>query len=85
MRNTLVIYDNEGWVLSQISGSIPAREPVGIPFLWVEVPSGSRVIRVDVSGEEHVPVFEDIPKSDTQLLKEQVADLNIAMAQILGV
>lgn len=80
--NTLIIYDETGYILLQMRGSV--REPVGIPFMWVKVPEGKRVASIDVSGETHTPVFEDLPKSEVELLQEQVNDLNIAMAAILG-
>ncbi|NMA66270.1 MAG: hypothetical protein GX957_08535 [Clostridiaceae bacterium] len=81
--NSLIIYDQTGFIISQKQGT-NLREPIGIPFIWVEVPQGKYVTSIDVSGETHVPVFEDLPKSEVQELKEQVADLNIAMASILG-
>lgn len=80
--NTLIIYDSTGYIISQMSGSV--REPVGIPFLWVEIPQGKRIVSIDVSGETHTPVFEDLPKSEVQLLQEQVNDLNVAMAALMG-
>jgi hypothetical protein len=33
MNNTLIIYDHDGYIIAQMSGSI--REPVGIPC-WVK-------------------------------------------------
>lgn len=80
--NTLVIYDESGYIIFQASGSV--REPVGIPFMWVDIPKGKYLASIDVSGETHIPVFEDLPKSETQLLQEQVNDLNIAMAALMG-
>jgi len=39
MQNkTLIIYDAEGYIISQMGGNV--REPVGIPFMWVETPKG---------------------------------------------
>ena len=80
--DTLIIYDETGYIILQMSGSV--REPVGIPFLWVEIPQGKRIVSMDVSGETHTPVFEDLPKSEVQLLQEQVNDLNVAMAALMG-
>ena len=77
---TLVIYDTTGYIISQMSGDV--REPVGIPFIWVEVPVGKRIVSVD--PETGTPVFEDLPRSETEILKEQIDALNIAMAQMLG-
>lgn len=56
---TLVIYDNTGYIISQSQGS-NLREPAGVPFMWVEIPQEKRVIRIDVSKNPHIPVFEDV-------------------------
>jgi len=83
MQNkTLIIYDAAGYIISQMSGDV--REPVGIPFLWVEVPKGKKLVSIDTSEEEHKPVFADLPKSEIEELKEQISALNIALATILG-
>ena len=49
----------------------------GIPFLWVEIPTGKRLkvtdgIGVDVSVTPNVAILEDIPKTEIELLQEQV-------------
>jgi hypothetical protein len=80
---TLIIYDSTGYIIFQGQGDL--REPQGIPFLWVDVLEGKYVQSIDVSGTTHKPVFTDIPKSEVELLKEQVDSLNIAMANIMGV
>ncbi len=72
----LAIYDNEGFILSQMQGS-NLREPVGVPFMWIKVPAGKRLKNIDVSGEEHIPVFEELPKPETQKLQELVDQLII--------
>jgi len=71
--NTLVIYDEAGSIISLKSGNV--QEPTGIPFIWVEVPEGKRVVNVDVSVETHQAVFEDIPPSKVEGVEDQVADL----------
>ncbi|MBE5965431.1 MAG: hypothetical protein E7255_00385 [Lachnospiraceae bacterium] len=77
---TLIIYDATGYIISQMSGDV--REPVGIPFLWIEIPEGKRVVSVD--PETGTPVYEDLPVPEIQQLKDQIDALNIAMAQMLG-
>ncbi|MBU5331404.1 hypothetical protein KQI61_04275 [Anaerocolumna aminovalerica] len=80
---TLIVYDTEGHVVYQASGDV--REPVGIPFIWVEVPEGKRITGVDVAVKPNVAILEDLPKTESQLLQEQIDNLNIAMAEIMGV
>lgn len=70
-NKTLIVYDNEGFILSQMQGS-SLREPVGVPFIWVEVPQGKYLVSIDTTGEEHLPIFEDLPKSETDILKERL-------------
>lgn len=83
---TLIIYDNSGYVIQQITSSY--RVPNGVPYLEVEIPEGKRIkngIGVDVSVTPHQVILEDIPKSEVEILKEQVDALNIALAEMMGV
>lgn len=75
---TLIIYDDNGYVLSNITGSY--RVPTGVPFLEVEIPQGKQIkytngIGVDVSVTPHQVVLEDTPPSEIDQLKQTVADL----------
>ena len=75
--NTLIIYDSTGYIITEMSGAV--REPVGVPFLWVEIPIGKRLkitngIGVDVSVTPNVAILEDIPKTETEKLKDQLMD-----------
>lgn len=70
---TMIIYDETGRIFFICSGDI--WKPVGIPFLEVEVPQGKRIVGVDVSGEEPVVIYEDIPTPHTEQLQEQIDDL----------
>jgi hypothetical protein len=59
----LIIYDNEGYVISQATGDV--RTPVGVPYMLVEVPTKKYIERIDVIDPlNHVPVFADIAKSE---------------------
>lgn len=71
---TLVIYDNTGFIISQSQGS-NLREPVGVPFLILnEAPAGKYLTRIDVSKTPHVPVYEDMPNPNAPL-EQQVLQL----------
>ena len=81
--NTLIIYDTTGHLIQVMAGDV--REPVGIPFLWVEVPSGKRVVNVDVTSETHIPVFVDLPKTtqdEVNELKTENAALIMQVASL---
>lgn len=51
--------------------------------LKINVESG---IAEEVSESIELPTFQElvIPKSDTDILKEQISDINIAMACLMG-
>jgi len=78
--HALIIYDQTGYIISQLSGSV--REPVGIPFMWVEVPEGKYVKSIDVSGETHVPIFENLSKSEIDKLRDADLEIKLALAEL---
>lgn len=81
----LVTYDIEG-VIQDKKGGSNLREPVGIPFMWVDIPEGKRLARIDVTAVSHKPVFEDLPKSDIEKLQvktEQLEGDKSNMSEIL--
>ncbi|OPA76609.1 hypothetical protein BVG16_15615 [Paenibacillus selenitireducens] len=80
MEETLIIYDTTGYIIYQAFGNF--REPVGIPFLKVSIPDGKRVSKVDVSGETPTAVFEDLAKSDIELLKVSNEELKKSIAEL---
>lgn len=69
----VVIYDNNGKIWYNGSG---IGEPVGLPFINIEIPEGQYIEKVDVTSEPHTPVFKDYPKSEVQLLQEAVRVLS---------
>lgn len=80
----IVIYDNNGKIWYNGSGM---GEPVGLPFLNVEIPDGQYIEKVDMTSEPHKPVFRAYPKSDMEILKEKVAELekqNAALIEGVG-
>ena len=76
----IVIYDNNGKIWYNGNGM---GEPDGLPFLNVEIPEGQFIESVDVSSEPHKPVFKSYPKSDMEILKEKVAELEAQNAALI--
>lgn len=71
---TLVIYDNSGFILSQAQGS-NLREPVGVPFLILnDAPTGKYLTRIDVSKTPHTPIYEDMPNPNATL-EQQISQI----------
>lgn len=68
----LVIYDNKGTVYFAGTGY---PEPDGLQYMNVDTPEGKYFKGIDVSVTPHQPVFEDVPKSDMEILKEKVEQL----------
>ena len=77
---TLIIYDNTGYIISQSQGQPTRREPLGVPFLWVEIPEGKSVIKIDTTVAPNMPVFADMPAT----AEDRISALEVAMAQQLG-
>lgn len=77
---TLIIYDNTGYILMTQSGDYRIPEG-GIQYSEVEIPKGKRVVSIDM--ENNTPVYDDIPKSETQLLQEKVEKLENNMADLM--
>lgn len=83
----LIIHDNTGYVLSIKQGGAPEpREPIGVPFLWVEIPEGKQLkitdgIGVDVSVTPHQAILEDIPPTEIDLLKAENENIRLEMAR----
>jgi hypothetical protein len=80
MINTLIIYDNTGYIISQQQGQPAPKEPQGVPFIWVEIPEGKRVTKIDVTKTPHQAVFEDLPIT----VEDRISALEVAMANTLG-
>lgn len=85
---TLIIHDNKGYILSTQNGQPAPREPIGVPFLWVEIPEGKRIkitdgIGVDVSVTPHQVILEDILPSEIDLLRLEAAQSNSELVQLI--
>lgn len=87
MEQTLIIYDEEGYILSTRSGEPSPREPIGVPFLWVDIPEGKRLkitdgIGVDVSVTPHQVILEDIPPTELEIHQEIINSLGKEITDI---
>lgn len=87
---TLIIYDESGYILSIRQGEPAPREPLGVPFLWSDIPQDKQLkivdgIGVNVSVTPHQPILEDIPPTEIDILKQQVVAQQAAINMILGV
>lgn len=80
---TLVIYDATGRIITQMQGSV--SEPTGIPFLWIEIPSGKYLVSIDVSVTPNKPVYADLPKSETQILQDKLNALATDHANLASI
>ena len=71
--NMTVIYDETGKIFYCATDDIV--KPQGLPYITVEVPSGKILSGIDVSGETHEPIFEDMAKTDTEKLNTKIEEL----------
>jgi len=86
MIEALVVYDSTGYIIHQEFGGA-AREPVGVPFLKVEIPNGKYVSGVDVSEETPKVILKDMAKSvsetEIELLKEEQDLMKKAIEELI--
>lgn len=83
MDKTLIVYDNTGYVIQQITGSY--RIPTGVPYLEVEIPTGKRIkseIGVDISVTPHQAILEDIPLTEIEQLRQKTELQEQALAEL---
>jgi len=81
-RGNLVVYDETGKIFYQTGEAegdvLPNVVPVGLPY--IEIPFGTMVTKmlksIDVTGEVHVPIFEDVATTKTmpEMIDEAVED-----------
>lgn len=85
---TLIVYDESGYILSVRSGQPAPREPVGVPFLWVDIPEGKQLkitdgIGVDTSVTPHQAILEDIPPTEIEELRLDMARNNTELFETM--
>jgi len=86
---TLIIYDEEGYILQTRSGEPKPKEPKGVPFMWVDIPEGKRIKRengvgVDVSKTPHEVTLEDIPPTELEVLRSDVDNAVLELTTLIG-
>lgn len=86
---TLIIYDNEGYIISTRQGQPSPRVPVGIPYLEVEIPQGKQIkitdgIGVDVTVTPHEVILEDTPPTEIDVLRNDLKELENIIDILLG-
>lgn len=85
---TLLIYDQLGNVFHNISGEEGSFAiPSGLPYLITEVPEGKRIKstspQVDVFVNPPVAIFEDLPESEIDFLRRELAATQEAVNYLL--
>lgn len=79
---TLIIYDNAGKIYSQITGNYLVPQG-GVQYLETEVPSGKLVTGVDVSVTPHQAILADIPPSEIDQLRIEMAQANTELFEMM--
>ena len=65
-----IIYDSKGTVFMQGSGF---SKPDGdLMYTEITIPENQYLVKIDTSKDPAEPVFAEYPKSDMQLMKEQL-------------
>lgn len=77
---TLIIYDNEGYIIQQITGNY--RVPIGIHYLEVEESTYTGKMIKSVNVETKELVLEDIPLSEIELSNQRISELENALIEL---
>ena len=83
---SLVIYDNKGYVYMVMSGNSPVPQG-GIQYIKVEIPTGKIIKSIDTSVTPNIPVYDDIPLTENEILKQRIAEQETAimeLAELIG-
>lgn len=78
---TLIIYDNAGYIYMTMSATYTIPQG-GLQYLEVEVPTGKQLKGVNTSVTPNVPIYEDIPLSETEILKQKVEEQELALIEL---
>ena len=65
-----IIYDSKGKIFMQGSG-FPVPEGA-LSYMEVTVPDNSYIVKLDMSKNPVEPVFAEYPKTDIELMKDQM-------------
>ena len=86
---TLLIYDENGKVFFNITAdenNLPI--PKGLNHIVVEIPEGKIIAdteyQIDLSNGHPVVLLEDIPESDLDILKRELAEAKLAIDLLLN-
>jgi hypothetical protein len=81
---TLIMYDNTGYIYLQMSGIY--RVPQGnVQFIEIEVPTDKRVKEIDITVTPNVPIYEDAPKTESELLKQQLLETQTLLSELIEI
>lgn len=78
--NTLIIYDNEGTILLQQTGTYKIPQG-GVQYLLTEIPEGKLAVSVDAAKK--TVILKDMPKTETSILKDELEQLKNDMADLI--
>jgi len=79
--NTLIIYDNKGNVYLTMSGTYLVPQG-GVQYLEVEIPEGKILKNIDVTVNPNVPIYEDIPLTEIEVLKKRIEEQDAALVEL---
>ena len=79
---TLIIYDNTGYIYVQMASTSNRIPQGGMKYIEVEVPTQKRAVSMDITKTPNIPIYEDIPLTETELLQQKVAEQELAILEL---
>lgn len=71
MNKTLIIYDNKGVIVSQITGNYEI--PNGLPYIEIEIPKNKYPKSVNIETKK--VIYENMPKTEIETLNDKISIL----------
>lgn len=78
---TLIIYDDTGLIYLTMSGTYLVPQG-GVQYLEVEIPEGKILKNIDVTVNPNVPIYEDIPLTEIEVLKKRIEEQDAALVEL---
>ena len=78
---TIVIYDNTGYIFSQMAGCY-VQPQGGVQYLETKIPECKLLQKIDVKVTPNVPIFIDMPLNETDVLKKRIDEQEQALVEL---
>jgi hypothetical protein len=80
---TLVLYDDTGYIYMQMTGTYRIPQ-AGLNYLEIEIPDGKILKSIDINVTPNIPVYENMPVPEVQVIKQQLQETQELLAEYIN-